>query len=494
MRCGGTIISSGSRRASLNPIWPDNRFLPLQFIAVVSLVYPMTDIDLNVTTYERDRTSINTIRTQVFQLEQGVDPALEFDGLDEAAQHIVAYLDGRPVATARMRQLTPHLAKLERVAVLQPFRGLGLGKQVTLKALEWMRSQSIATVKIHAQTPVQEFYEKLGFIPRGDVFEEAGIPHVEMLKVLMPRIVSLIPSATEIVDCLGLIDNLVARSHECDYPAPAQKLPACTRPKFNPAGTSSEIHDRVTNLLQTALSVYQIETDVLETLQPTHILTQAQCEVCAVSLADVEQAVADLTHSYAQIISLQPNTLAEVWQDIQRVGDCLGVSQKAEDAIATLQIRVANIADQAQAIAASDRPRVACIEWTDPLMAAGNWIPELVELAGGVSLFGTVGQHSPWLNWEELVAASPEVLVIMPCGYDLHQTQQDMANLHRHPAWSSLPAVKTGRVYITDGNQYFNRPGPRLVDSLEILAEILHPEQFQFDYEGKGWQKVSVGG
>lgn len=450
----------------------------------------MTDIDLKVTTYERDRTSINTIRTQVFQIEQGVDPALEFDGQDETAQHIVADVDGQPAATARIRQLTPHLAKLERVAVLQPFRGLGLGKQVTLKALEWLRSQSISTVKIHAQTPVQGFYEKLGFVPRGEGFEEAGIPHIEMFKVLTPRIVSLIPSATEIVDCLGLTDDLVARSHECNYPAMVQNLPACTRPSFNPEGTSGEIHDRVTNLLQTALSVYQIETEVLETLQPTHILTQAQCEVCAVSLADVEQAVTDLTHSAAQIISLQPSTLAEVWQDIQRVADELGVGERGRSAIATLQTRVTNVKTQTQDIAKSDRPRVACIEWTDPLMAAGNWIPELVDLAGGISLFGTVGEHSPWLNWQELVAANPDVLVIMPCGYDLHQTQQDAENLRRHSAWSSLPAVQTGQVYITDGNQYFNRPGPRLVDSLEILAEILHPSQFRFGYEETGWRKL----
>ncbi len=450
----------------------------------------MTDIDLKVTTYERDRTLINTIRTQVFQLEQGVDPALEFDGQDETAQHVMAYVDGQPAATARIRQLTPHLAKLERVAVLKLFRGLGLGKQVTLKALEWMRSQSISTVKIHAQTPVQGFYEKLEFVPRGEVFEEAGIPHIEMFKVLTPRIVSLIPSATEIVDCLGLTDYLVARSHECDYPAVVQNLPACTRPKFNPEGTSGEIHDRVTNLLQTALSVYQVETEILETLQPTHILTQAQCEVCAVSLADVEQTVTELTHSFAQIISLQPSTLAEVWQDIQRVADCLGVGDRGRDAIATLQHRVTSIQTQTQDIAQSDRPRVACIEWTDPLMAAGNWIPELVDLAGGMSLFGTIGQHSPWLNWEELIDAQPDVLVIMPCGYDLPQTQQDVENLRRHAAWSSLTAVQTGQVYITDGNQYFNRPGPRLVDSLEILAEILHPSRFRFGYEETGWKRL----
>jgi iron complex transport system substrate-binding protein len=301
------------------------------------------------------------------------------------------------------------------------------------------------------------------------------------------RILSLIPSATEIVDYLGLTDRLVGRSHECDYPASVQSLPVCTAPKFNPEGTSAEIHDRVTELLQTALSVYQIQTDVLESLQPTHILTQAQCEVCAVSLSDVEQAVAALTQTHPKIISLQPNTLSEVWEDIRRVGQTLGVA--VDEPIAQLQQRVETCTQITQGIPAADRPTVACIEWADPLMAAGNWIPELVQRAGGKSLFGTIGQHSPWLQWEELVAAAPEIIILMPCGFGLDRTQEDLDQLAQHPQWSSLPAVKTAQVYITDGNHYFNRPGPRLVDSLEILAEIFHPDRFQYGYQGQGWRK-----
>jgi iron complex transport system substrate-binding protein len=301
-----------------------------------------------------------------------------------------------------------------------------------------------------------------------------------------PRIVSLIPSATEIVALLGMTDRLVGRSHECDYPFSVKALPICTEPKFNPEGSSAEIHGRVTDLLQSALSVYRIKTEVLDQLQPTHILTQAQCEVCAVSLSDVEQAVKELTGIQPQIISLQPNVLADVWADIEQVAAALNVS--AAEQLATLKQRVQACAAIAQAT--GDRPTVACIEWSDPLMAAGNWIPELVELAGGRSLFGIVGQHSPWLQWDKLVEANPETMVFMPCGYNLQRTRQDAELLSHHPQWLSLKAVQTGQVYITDGNQYFNRPGQRLVDSLEILAEILHPQSFLPIHQGTGWEPL----
>lgn len=300
------------------------------------------------------------------------------------------------------------------------------------------------------------------------------------------KIVSLIPSATEIVAFLGLTDRLVGRSHECDYPAEVLALPVCTEPKFNPEGTSGEIHDRVTNLLQSALSVYRVKTDRLEQLQPTHILTQAQCEVCAVSLSEVEQAVATLTQSQPQVISLQPNVLMDLWADIERVANALSI--EAGERLEALKQRVETCRQSTQDLPDANRPTVACIEWAEPLMAAGNWIPELVTLAGGKCLFGTVGKHSPWLQWQQLTEADPDVIVIMPCGYNLERTRQDAEYLAQQAQWSNLKAVRLGQVYISDGNQYFNRPGPRLVDSLEILAEILHPQRFQFGYQGKGWQ------
>lgn len=302
------------------------------------------------------------------------------------------------------------------------------------------------------------------------------------------RIVSLIPSATEIVTSLGFGEYLVGRSHECDYPASVQTLPICTEAKFDPQGDSREIHDRVTHLLQSALSVYRVKTEVLEALQPTHILTQAQCEVCAVSLGEVEAAAAALTGSRPHIISLQPSRLREVWTDFQTVAVALegkpGIA-RAEGTIAPLQHRLHRLANRVERLA---KPTVACIEWTDPLMAAGNWVPELLELAGGVSLFGTEGQHSPWIDWESLVAANPDLIVLMPCGYDLAKTAIATQPLTQRPEWSALQAVQQQQVFLTDGNQYFNRPGPRLVDSAEILAEICHPDQIRLGYRGQGWQ------
>ncbi|NMF85993.1 cobalamin-binding protein [Nodosilinea sp. P-1105] len=299
------------------------------------------------------------------------------------------------------------------------------------------------------------------------------------------RIVSLIPSATEMVDALGLGDCLVGRSHECDYPPAVKSLPVCTAPKFDPVGDSATIHQRVTDLLTSALSVYRVNLEVLEALRPTHILTQAQCEVCAVNLADVEAAAAQLTGSQPQIISLEPNCLADVWADIERVSLALGGQQTAA-VVAGLQGRVQACATQAAAC--EPKPTVACIEWIEPLMAAGNWVPELVQMAGGTALFGTPGQHSPWMSWEDLIAVDPEIIVIMPCGYDLAVTRREAQTLTHHSAWSILKAVRQEQVYLVDGNQYFNRPGPRLVESLEILAEIFHPEAFGTGHQSQGWE------
>ncbi|HEY9889495.1 MAG TPA: cobalamin-binding protein [Candidatus Obscuribacterales bacterium] len=309
--------------------------------------------------------------------------------------------------------------------------------------------------------------------------------------MLLPRIVSLLPSATEILHSLGLTEYLVGRSHECDFPPEVTALPVCTAPKFNPEGTSRAIHDRVTDLLQAALSVYQINTDVLQALRPTHIVTQAQCEVCAVSLPEVEAAVQGLTGETPQILSLQPNSLAEVWDTLRQVATALlgeAGPERAEAAIAPLQARL-QTAQQAVA-AVSHRPTVACLEWPDPLMAAGNWVPELVTLAGGIPKLAQPGQHSPWIGWNDLVKVDPEVIVLMPCGYDLATAVRESAILQTNLHWRLLRAVKTGRVYVTDGNQYFNRPGPRLVDSVEILAEIIHPEVGAPRYQGAGWQRL----
>ncbi len=304
-----------------------------------------------------------------------------------------------------------------------------------------------------------------------------------------PRIISLIASATEIVCALGFESQMVGRSHECDFPASVKRLPVCTSPKFEVEGLSYEIDQRVKAILQEALSVYRVDAELLERLQPTHIITQSQCEVCAVSLKDVEEAVCQFTSSRPVIVSLEPNALADVWSDIRRVAAALNAPERGEELVTSLRKRMDKIAAKAQT--ATSRPTVACVEWIDPLMAAGNWMPELVEMAGGVNLFGEVGRHSPWMSWEDLAAANADVIFISPCGFDIARTLEETHLLTGRPEWKALKAVRDARIFVADGNQYFNRPGPRLVESLEILAELLHPELFHFGHETEGWIRLA---
>lgn len=285
------------------------------------------------------------------------------------------------------------------------------------------------------------------------------------------RIVSLIASATEIVHALDLGPLQVGRSHECDFPPEVLDLPVCTKPGFSLEGTSQDIDRRVKEKLATALSVYEVFEDVLQRLAPTHIVTQTQCEVCAVNLKDVERALSGMISSQPKLISLQPNALADIWDDIRRVADGCQVSERGAALIASLQQRMEAISLVAKT---GRRKRVACIEWQQPLMAAGNWVPELVVMAGGENLFGTAGAHSPWMDFGQLIAAAPEVIVVTPCGYDLEKTRAEMYWLTDNPRWGNVGA----EVYLADGNQFMNRPGPRVVESLQIFAEILHPELF----------------
>jgi len=307
------------------------------------------------------------------------------------------------------------------------------------------------------------------------------------------RIVSLLPSATEIVAALGFQEALVGRSHECDFPEGVERLPVLTEAKLDPRGTSEEIHRRVDALLAESLSVYRVEAVRLRELSPTHVVTQVQCDVCAVSLADVETALAEWAGEQPKLVALKPSTLEDAWRDIERVAAALGAPERGRTLVSELRARLARIAEAARA--APSRPRVATIEWLSPLMTAGNWMPELVRLAGGIDLFGAAGRHSDWIAWEEIVRADPDALVVLPCGFSLDRVEREMGLLTGLPAFGDLSAVRTGRVYLTDGNQYFNRPGPRLVESLEVLAEILHPELFAFGPEGRAWKRLGrVGG
>src|SRR4051812_14822956 len=300
-----------------------------------------------------------------------------------------------------------------------------------------------------------------------------------------PRIISLLPSATEIVAALGFGDHLVGRSHECDFPPGVEKLPACSSTKVPVQGTSSEIDERVKEIVAEGLSVYRVNVECLRELRPDLILTQTQCAVCAVTPRDLEQTLCTWTGVQPRILSLEPNDLSEVWNDFRNVGDALAVSARAEELIDALAQRLAAIGEKARA--AQARPTVAAIEWLGPLMAGGNWMPELIEIAGGQSLFAKAGEHSDWLDWQRLIDADPEVVLLLPCGFKIAQTIADLNLLTHHPGWANLSAVRQGRVYLIDGHHFFNRPGPRLVESAEIVAEILHPEIFTFGHRGQGW-------
>lgn len=287
------------------------------------------------------------------------------------------------------------------------------------------------------------------------------------------RVVSLIASATEIVCALGLQDHLVGRSHECDWPAGVLQLPRLTEAKFKVEGSSADIDARVQQIVREGLSVYRVDADALQALAPDVIVTQDHCDVCAVSLADVEAATCDWSGRPVRIVSLKPDSLADVYADIGRVAGALGAEAQGKALVAGLQSRFDQLRARAQGRKA---PRVAFVEWVEPMMAGGNWMPELVAIAGGINLFGQAGVRSDWMQWEDLRTADPDVIVVAPCGYDLARCLQELDVLRSRPGWRDLQAVREGRVCFADGNAYFNRPGPRLAESALMLAEMLHPE------------------
>ncbi len=302
------------------------------------------------------------------------------------------------------------------------------------------------------------------------------------------RIVSLLPSATEIVCALGLQDAMVGRSHECDFPTGIESLPVCTEPKAGGWDTRS-IHAGIEAIVQNDISVYAVDGDRLRELRPTHIVTQVQCEVCAASLRDVEAAIADWNGSDApHIVALNPQSLADVFDDIRHTASALGCAPSGERIVQRMQTRmdaVAMTVSQREA-----RPRVALIEWMEPLMAAGNWMPTLVDIAGGTNVIGEAGKHSRWLTWEEFSAADPEVIIVLPCGFGIADSLRDWHLLAGNPLWPALRAVRDRQVFVADGNQYFNRPGPRLAESTEILAEIIHG--FPMGFEGVAWRRCAA--
>jgi iron complex transport system substrate-binding protein len=267
-------------------------------------------------------------------------------------------------------------------------------------------------------------------------------------------------------------------------------LPVCTEANFPDGLSSADIDVKVKEILADALSVYTVKREQIKAIAPDVVITQAQCDVCAVSLKDVEEALENYLDKQARIISLQPNSLDDIFNDITTIANALNVPQAGDDLLESLQERVDIIKHKLKF--ADSKPTVACIEWLEPIMISGNWVPGLVSIAGGTPVLAQEGKHSPYIEWDAILQQDPEVIVVMPCGFSIERTMREINLLLDRLGFASLKAVKNDRFYIADGNQYFNRPGPRIVDSIEILAEIIRPKQFAFGYEGEGWIKFSV--
>jgi iron complex transport system substrate-binding protein len=287
------------------------------------------------------------------------------------------------------------------------------------------------------------------------------------------RIVSLLPSATEIICTLGLGDQLVGVTHECDWPPAVRELPKVTRTLIPADAPSATIDALVRERLQTQKALYTLDLPTLEALQPDLIVTQALCDVCAVAEEEVRAAACSLP-GQPQVINLEPTSLDDVLASHCTVAEAAGIPDRGEIVVSRLQARINIVAARSETI--TTRPQVLLLEWIDPPFNCGHWSPELVALAGGNEVLGVAGLPSRTLSWDEVVAAQPEVLVIACCGFSAERALQDVPILERQPGWADLPCVRLGQVYIVDGSAYFSRPGPRLVDSLEILASALHPE------------------
>jgi len=293
------------------------------------------------------------------------------------------------------------------------------------------------------------------------------------------RVVSLLASATEILYELGLGDQVVGVSHECDFPADARSKPRLTRSHVDAAGTSDQIDRQVKDFFATGQPLYERDQRRLGELAPDLIVTQAQCDVCAIQYDEVMRLVGSLEAlRRTQVVALSPHALSDVFADILRVGRAAGRLATAESCVERLEARVRRVRQATADLSGSQRPRVVCVEWVEPLMIAANWTPQLVEFAGGENGLSRAGGHSEYFAWRDVLDYDPEVLLLMPCGFDLSRALREVAVLPNHEGWRDLSAVRAGRVFAVDGNAYFNRSGPRLVESLEILAHLFHPERF----------------
>jgi len=304
-----------------------------------------------------------------------------------------------------------------------------------------------------------------------------------------PRIVSLLPSATEVVAAIGLANHLVGRSHACDFPVEIAAVPAMTRPRVDPAKPSRALHRNVRKLIEKALSVFEVDAERLRAARPDVIFTQHQCEACAVTEKDLSAALADWIGTAPVVVSLAPSSLRQVWNSFGTIGDALDLGWAGRELAELARERVEVIAERAPP--PKDRPTVAAIEWFDPPMIAGHWVPDLIAAAGGRPILAASGEHATTTTLKKIADASADATVLMPCGFDLERTIVEGRALLARPTMARSRSVRSGKVWAVDGNAFFNRPGPRLMTSVEILAEILNPATFNAGYEGTGWKSLA---
>jgi iron complex transport system substrate-binding protein len=299
------------------------------------------------------------------------------------------------------------------------------------------------------------------------------------------RVISLLASGTEIVCALGAGDSLVGRSHECDNPEWVKSLPVCSAPAFDVSVSSGQIDAEVRRRLKSGEPLYHIDTDLIRKLKPDLLITQAHCEVCAVTPENVEQAGCDVLAK--QVLALTAGSLQGIFEGIAALADALALPQAGVDLTARMQKRMSAIT---QAVKHRPAPTVVMLEWTDPIFSMGNWAPELVEAANGCVLLGDKGQHSQAIAWERVREADPDYLIIAPCGFDLERTRRELLTLEALPGWSELGAVKSGHTALADGNKFFNRSGITVVETVEIIADILHGSYAPARWEGLAWEHI----
>ena len=301
------------------------------------------------------------------------------------------------------------------------------------------------------------------------------------------KIVSLLASTTEILCALGLEDNIVGISHECDNPLEILDRPRISKPNINIHSSSKEINLSVEKSIFDGLSIYNLDFDKLNSLKPDYIFTQDMCKVCAVSSNDLNVFFNDTIENPIQLISYSPINLSEILHQIKNIGLMLGLEEGANALVTDFKIRLKTFLEVKNK--KKYYPKIAFIEWIEPIYFGGNWIPELIHYAGGRSIFGKVGQHSEIIDFDLIVENDPDFILICPCGFDIKQTLSELKPFLRRPEWSFLKAVRNNNVYILDGNKFFNRPGTSIITSIEIIAEIIHPEKFIYEFENIAWIK-----